>query len=140
MSGSSSCWRNCGSQEANHYHLFWSCPEVNSLWCEIHKELTKIFGTNITFNWNQLFVGILPSVTDNKTKYLFGILSIAARKAITKKWLKPVAPSIEDRYEVIYDIYVMERITFSLRLQKNKLNEIWEKWKGYISHKRQSFV
>ena len=96
-SGSSSCWRKCGSQEANYYHLFWACPKVNAFWHKIYTELVTIFGAKITFNRDELLFGPLHSTSTNiKTKYLFGILSIAARKAITKKWLKPDTPSIDD--------------------------------------------
>ena len=47
-----------------------------------------------------------------KNKYLFGILSLATRKAITKKWLKPDVPSIEEWYDIIYDVYVMKESLF----------------------------
>lgn len=77
-------------------------------------------------------------MTNTKTKYLFGILSVAARKAITKKWLKPGSPSIEDWYDIIYEIFVMERMTVSIRLQKTKFEENWELWKTYISLRQNS--
>lgn len=59
-----------------------------------------------------------------KTKHLFGILSSAARKAIKRKWLQPDAPSIENWYDNIYEIFLKERITFSVRLQEHKSEEI----------------
>ncbi len=77
---------------------------------------------------------------DADSRYLFAVLSVAARKAITKKWLRPDAPSLEDWYDIIYEIYVMERITFSVRLQQSKFEAIWEDWKSYISLRRPSFV
>ena len=68
------------------------------------------------------------------------MLSVAARKAITKKWLKANSPSMDDWYGIIYEIFVMERITFSMRLQELKFEGIWEKWKVYITPIRPSFV
>lgn len=59
-----------------------------------------------------------------KTKSLFGKLSIAARKAIIKKWLKLDTSSVEDWYDIIYDIFIMERVTFSTRLQETTFEEI----------------
>lgn len=139
--GSSSCWRLCRSQEANHYHLFWACPKINIFWRKVYSELESIFGTGITFNWDELLFGLVHSANVSvKNKYLFGILSLAARKAITRKWLKPDVPSIDEWYDIIYDVYVMERITFSMRLQQSKFNDIWKQWKMYISLKRPSFV
>ena len=34
----------------------------------------------------------------------------------------------------------MEIITFSMRLQQSKFNDIWKQWKMYISLKQPSFV
>ena len=140
-SGTSSCWRNCGSQDANHSHVFWDCPKVHSFWRKIHLELEIIFGIKITFIWDELFFGLISLTSVNiTTKKLFGILSVAARKAVTKKWVKPDSPSIKEWYDIIYKIYVMERITFSLRLQDCKFEDIWKKWKMYISQRCLTYV
>ena len=140
-SSSFSCWRQCGSVEGNHYHLFWDCPIILTFCQKIHTELESVFETKITFNWDKLFFGWILSISTNyQTKYLLGILSIAARKAITRKWLKPDIPSLEDWYDIIHDIFVMERITFSVRLQLSKFEKVWEKWKRYISQKWPFFV
>ena len=48
-------------------------------------------------------------------KHLFGILSIAARKASTRKWLKPDIPSQENWYDIIHDIFVMKELGYILR-------------------------
>ena len=85
-SGSSSCGRQCGSVEGNHYHLFWECPKILTFWQKIHTELESLFETKILFNWDKLLFGLLHSISTNYlTKYLFGILSIAARKVIMRK-------------------------------------------------------
>ncbi|KAF7643008.1 hypothetical protein LDENG_00246630, partial [Lucifuga dentata] len=74
------------------------------------------------------------------SKCLFRILSAASKKAITKKWLKPEIPSINDWIDVIYKVYIMERITLSRRLQQDKFEEVWEKWIRYITPISPSFV
>lgn len=139
--GSSSCWRMCRSQEANHFHLFWACPKIITFWRMVYSELRTVFGSNITFTWEELLFGYIRSANVNvKRKCLFGMLSMAARKAITKKWLKPDIPSIEEWYDIVYEVYVMERITFSMRLQQTKFEDIWKPWKVYVSLRRPSFV
>lgn len=69
--GSSSCWRLCCSQEANHYHLFWACPKINTFWHKVYSELVTIFGADITFNWHKLLFGLVHSAKVSvKNKYL----------------------------------------------------------------------
>ncbi|KAF7647171.1 hypothetical protein LDENG_00176350, partial [Lucifuga dentata] len=74
------------------------------------------------------------------SKYLFRILSVVSKKAITRKWLKPEIPLINDWIDVIYEVYIMEQITLSRRLQQDKFEEVWEKWIRYILPIRPSFV
>lgn len=33
----------CGSNEANHLHIFWKCLQILAFWQEIHKSLENIF-------------------------------------------------------------------------------------------------
>jgi len=69
----------------------------------------------------------------NKDKYLLRILLVACKKSITKKWLKRETPSVD------VWIYVMERITFNLRTQKEVFFENWKKWITYVSTVRPDF-
>ncbi len=56
-------------------------------------------------------------------------------ECVTRKWLEPDCPSIEGWYDVIYEIFEMERIIFfPIRIQKTKF-EICRERKMYISPK-----
>lgn len=95
----------------------------------------------LPFNWDELLFRYLYSVNVDKTsKLLYGILSLAARKTITKKWLSVKIPSLNDWYEIVYGMFKMERITFINRLQYDIFNDIWDKWKHYILSRRPDFV
>ncbi len=37
--GNAKFWRHCGSQDANHFHIFWGCPNVRRFWKDIHNVL-----------------------------------------------------------------------------------------------------
>lgn len=45
------CWRQCGSEESNHYQIFWACPKLNTYWKEVHKTLNSVFGIDIPFTF-----------------------------------------------------------------------------------------
>lgn len=91
--------------------------------------------------WDELLFGFLYSVaTIPEIKPLFGMLSLAARKSVTKKWLKPNAPTLDNWYKLVHSIFVMERITLHNRLQRDKFDEIWQTWKSYILTRRPEYV
>lgn len=45
---SSSCWRKCGNQAANHWRIFWDCPVITQFWSEVHKKMESIFNFTIS--------------------------------------------------------------------------------------------
>ncbi len=44
------------------------------------------------------------------------------KKVLTMHWLLPEPPTLPERIDIVNDVYIMERITFSLSLKKNVLN------------------
>lgn len=98
-------------------------------------ELVTIYGTKkcVLIGMSSFLAFCIQQLhtTNAKIIYLFGILSAAARKAIKKKWLMPDTPSTEDWYDIIYEIFVMENLTFSMTFQEFKFEEIWVTWKMY---------
>ena len=138
---SSACWRQCGCLEANHFHIFWSCASLVPFWQEVHKVLQSVFQTDIQFKFETLYLGAITSENiSSNVKYLFRILSAASRKAITRRWLKPGKPTMEEWIDIIYDMFMMERITFALRLQQGTFLKRWERWIMYVTPIRPSFV
>ena len=83
--------------------------KVNTFWYKIHTELEAVFGSKMTFNWDELE-------------------------------RKPDTPYVKEWYDIFYEIFVMESITFSIRLRGTTFEEIWKTWKKYISPKCPSFV
>lgn len=76
---------------------------------KIHVELVTIFAIGNQLNWNKLLFGFINSGMVNfQTRYQFRILSVTARKAVTRKWLEPATPSMDNQYEIVFDIFRME--------------------------------
>ena len=46
-----------------------------------------------------------------KDKYLLNILLVAAKKALTRKWLSQESPTLNGWMDITMDIYKMEKIT-----------------------------
>uniref|UniRef100_A0A3P9LUZ2 Uncharacterized protein n=1 Tax=Oryzias latipes TaxID=8090 RepID=A0A3P9LUZ2_ORYLA len=49
------------------------------------------------------------------------ILLVGGKKTLTRKWLQPDAPTVDDWFKTIHDIYVMERLTFAIKMQTDKV-------------------
>lgn len=65
---------------------------------------------------------------------------IASKKAITRKWMKNEVPKVEDWVEVIHNIYVIEKLTFSVRLEEDRFKRIWESWIEYVKTIKSDFI
>ena len=115
----------------NHFHVFWACPKIQSYWGEVATEKNKIIGVNLDFSFVTLYLGIIPETVLQKDKYLLKILLACNRKAITRKWLQPDPPTLDQWRGIIQETYCMERLTFVLRLQLEKCTERWKKWIVY---------
>ena len=73
---------------------------------------------------------------ENANRHLFIIMITAAKKNITRHWLLPEPPTVKEWTDTIEDIYLMEKITHSLNLQKDKLKKVWAKWISFVEKKR----
>ena len=134
--GEAECWRQCGHREANHWHIFWECPVLEPFWTELHKVLSGLFNTNLPKQFSTLFLGNLDLQVRKADEYLFDILITAGKKALTRRWLTPDPPTTQEWISIVNDIYLIERITFSLRLQKVTFTKKWAKWVKYVGLKQ----
>lgn len=140
---STACWRSCGANEANHFHVFWDCPVLTPYWREIHSHLEAIFRVHIPCRFDTLYIGNLSfDLWDYGDKKLLLILLVASKKAISRRWLKQDPPTIGEWLDVVHDIYTMEKLSYSLKIQVNTFMKIWSKWTGYVNHNglRSDFV
>ncbi len=47
--GSGLCWRKCGEQLADHFHVFWSCPTIQPYWQEVTSNIQYFWWCNWLF-------------------------------------------------------------------------------------------
>ena len=87
-----------------------------------------MFHMKMPYNFKTFILGEINFLTGHLNKYLFGALISAGKKTITGHWLHPDSPTIEEWTDIVNEIYIMEKITFSLRLQMDKFTKSWSKW------------
>ena len=95
---STSCWRSCGENKATHFHVFWDCPVISNYWKEIKLTIEKIMKIVIPPEFETLCLGLRPdTVKGSENIYMYNILLLASKKAITRKWLVKDSPTVEDQ-------------------------------------------
>ena len=77
-----------------------------------------------------LYLGDLPEGITGHDKYFLKILTVAAKKAITCKWLKP--DPVDNWLEIVVEIHEMERLTLQLRLINDQYVTRWTKLIKYL--------
>ena len=102
--------------------------------------MEKIFHTKIPNNFQTFILGKADFLMRNIDKYLFQIMITVAKKNITRHWLHPDPPTLEEWADTINDIYVMEKITFSLNLQMDKFTKIWENWTLFMKKTQTNYI
>lgn len=124
----------CGMKKAGHHHVFWSCPKLTHYWEKFKKSVEKVVAAKIPLHFETLFLGIQPDCIKGVCKkYMWNILLVARKKAITKKWMIDELPTLEDWINLVNDISQMERHTFALRLEYDKYEESWKPWTDFIN-------
>lgn len=114
---------------------------MGSYWQELKKCMDKILKVNLPLAFEVLYLGKLDmEFVGSGVKHMFRLMLIASKKAITRQWFKTEAPRVEDWVEVMHNIYVMEKLTFNLRLEQDRFKRIWENWIEYINPIRSDFI
>uniref|UniRef100_A0A3B1IMJ8 Reverse transcriptase domain-containing protein n=1 Tax=Astyanax mexicanus TaxID=7994 RepID=A0A3B1IMJ8_ASTMX len=127
------CWRICGNMSAGPFHIFWDCPNISEYWVDVVKEIRSILNYDLDFNFSVIYLGNVPAELRNSDRYLLQILLAGSKKAITKKWLSKESPTLSDWVEIVQEIYVMEKMTFSIRQSAKRFKTYWGNWKSYLA-------
>lgn len=128
----SECWRECGEQEADQCHVFWSCKIIQEFWQKSIEELTAMFNIEIKNDPLNLLLGNMPENMKENDSHLFLIARITIIKQITNNWLKPCNLIHTKWKDLICKVYEMEKITMRLRNKAEEFESRWETWKQYL--------
>ena len=129
------CWRKCGHQSANHYHIFWDCPIIKNFWKAVHNALQDIFREDIPLDFKILYLGNIPQSWLKGDRHLINAMLVASKKTITRKWLLPECPTITSWRDIVTEIYRMEQITAHVNQRMETFLKHWQKWCNYVTDK-----
>lgn len=83
-----------------------------------------VYGSKIPCSFQCIYLGDVNTQNWKKSDMrLLAILLIAIKKAITRKWLKVEPPSQEDCINIVNEIYITEKLSFTLRIHSDKFYE-----------------
>ncbi len=101
-------------------------------WCSsCHQEYIRIWYWVYCVS---LCLGNISKELDIRDRYLLEILMVASKKVITRRCLLKEPLTLNRWIDIINNIYSMERMTFSLRWQKEQGEEWRAKWDTYLSN------
>lgn len=129
------CWRECGQSMADHTHIFWGCPVLKSFWEDVHNTIREVLCYDIEFTCLSFYLGNIDLESPRSDIYLLKVFMAASKKAISRRWLCREPPTVNQWIDIIKNIQSMERMTFSLRLQKDKGDALWVKWETYLTQR-----
>ncbi len=106
---------------------------IQTYWLERLSETKSILGCEIDISFGTIYLGIIPTDLNAQDKYLIKILLVVSKKAINKKCLDRDPPTKREWIAIVQGMYDMEKLTFSLRLSKDKFHRYWSKWLLHVS-------
>ena len=57
---------------------------------------------------------------------MWNVLLLASKKDITRKRLAKDSPTVDHRIKAVQDIFIMEKLTFILKLEQDKFESYWK--------------
>ena len=79
-----------------------------------------------------VYLGLIPvEVIEKRDIYLFKILTVAAKKALTRNWMRSDPPGPRQWLDIVEETYAMEKLTFCLRIRGRDFAQKWQKWTAF---------
>lgn len=92
----------------SHSHFFLTCVKLKTFRDNIFKTTELIQSYAVPRDPAIFLLGLLPAkIFEKEDKYLFKILSVASRKAITRSLMQTDPPCLNHWLDIIEEIYIM---------------------------------
>lgn len=100
-------------------HIY-SGVALKSFWDGVRIIIREVLGYDIEFSCLSFYLGNVDLEISKADRYLLQVFMAASEKAITRRWLRKEPPTVKEWSNIVTNIQCMERLTFSLRLQKDR--------------------
>lgn len=56
------CWRECGNQSADHFHVFWGCPKISTYWSNVITKIRSMLDLDLDHSFSVIYLGNVPAI------------------------------------------------------------------------------
>ena len=97
-------------------------------------KVDEILGHGFPRDPQVVYLGLITEENVHRTDwFLFKVLTIAGRKAITRNWLECEPPGVKDWMTIVREIFSMEKMTAILRTRADIHDNRWRKWNSWLN-------
>uniref|UniRef100_A0A8C6WIK6 Uncharacterized protein n=1 Tax=Neogobius melanostomus TaxID=47308 RepID=A0A8C6WIK6_9GOBI len=69
--GNCKCWRNCGEENANYTHIFYTCKIIQPYWKEVFQIVEATLGKKLDLKSEIIILGKIPMNISSKVSIFF---------------------------------------------------------------------
>lgn len=111
------CWKKC-SNLGTYSHRWWDCPILRKFWSRILHQIYILTGHKISLRPEMVLLNLWDIATfPLPDKEILFILLSAAKSLIALHWNKPTVPHLDQWYSIIWDHFLMDKISDSITPQ-----------------------
>ena len=121
-STSNKCWRGCGERKGNHFHCWWECKLIQTLWRTMWRFLKNL---EIELPYNPAshcwaYTPRKPELKETCTRMM-----ITALFTIARTWKQPRCPLADEWIRKLWYIYTMEYYSM---IKENTFESVLMRW------------
>lgn len=123
----------CNQSPADHLHMFWTCPRLDTFWSDIFGTIEQAYNTKINPNPMTALFGLPPSENMPITiRRVIAFTTLLARRSILLKWIHASPPTHDQWIRDVLQCLQMEKLRFSLKGSLKSFRTTWDPLLGLI--------